>query len=271
MSSSLPAPDGDRPILLEAQGITKRFGPVSALIDVSLQVRGGEVLGLIGDNGAGKSTLVKVMSGALRADAGVILVDGVPRSFNDPSDARRAGIETVFQDLALVPTLNIAENIYLGRELCGGGQIGRWFRYLDKRTMRRETERGFQRLGVTLPPARTKVVALSGGQRQQVAITRAVLWGSHILLMDEPSAALGVRQTELVLSLVERLKSHHVAVVFISHNMEQVLRVADRVAVMRLGHKVAEVEVDETKTGADLVSLMTGAVSHGATSSHRAS
>lgn len=269
MSASQPVLDGDRPILLEAQGITKRFGPVSALINVSLQVRGGEVLGLIGDNGAGKSTLIKVMCGALRPDAGVIVVDGVPRSFNDPLDARRAGIETVFQDLALVPTLNIAENIYLGRELCSGG-LARWLRYLDKRSMRRETESGFQRLGVTLPPARTKVIALSGGQRQQVAITRAVVWGSHILLMDEPSAALGVRQTELVLSLVERLKSHGVAVVFISHNMEQVLRVADRIAVMRLGHKVAEVEVDGTKTGADLVGLMTGAIAHGAASSNRA-
>jgi ABC-type sugar transport system ATPase subunit len=248
----------DNQVVLEVQGATKQFGPVTALRDVSLQLRAGEVLGLIGDNGAGKSTLVGVICGTLKPDHGRVFVDGVPRSFSTPADARAAGIETVFQDLALVPTLNIAENVYLRRELCGPGPVARALRRLNKRAMRREVRSGFERFGVTLPPLRTKVSALSGGQRQAVALTRAVLWGSHIVLMDEPAAALGVRQTELVLSLVERLKSHGVGIIFISHNMQHVLRVADRIAVLRLGQKVADVDVNEI-TGTQLVALMTGA------------
>jgi ABC-type sugar transport system ATPase subunit len=248
----------ERPAVLEVRNVTKYFGPVTALRDVSLELREGEVLGLIGDNGAGKSTLVGVISGALRPDAGSVLVDGAERSFSTPADARRAGIETVFQNLALIPTLNLAENVYLRRELLAPG-LGRFFRLMSKRAMRRQVREGFERFGVTLPPVRTKVSALSGGQRQAVAITRAVLWGSHIVLLDEPAAALGVKQTELVLSVVERLKSHGVAIVFISHNMQHVLRVADRVAVMRLGQKVADFDVHEQTTGTDLVALMTGA------------
>jgi ABC-type sugar transport system ATPase subunit len=248
----------DTPVVLEVRDVTKYFGPVTALREVSVRLRKGEVLGLIGDNGAGKSTLVGVMSGALRPDGGSVVVDGLERTFATPADARRAGIETVFQNLALVPTLNLAENVYLRRELLTPG-IGRYVRLMSKRRMRREVRRAFERFGVTLPPVRTKVSALSGGQRQAVAITRAVLWGSHIVLLDEPAAALGVKQTELVLSLVERLKSHGVAIVFISHNMQQVLRVADRVAVMRLGEKVADFDVHEQTTGTDLVALMTGA------------
>jgi ABC-type sugar transport system ATPase subunit len=247
------------PTVLEVDGITKRFGAVTALRDVSLDVHAGKVLGLIGDNGAGKSTLVGVMSGALRPDEGTIAVDGVERTFATPAEARAVGIETVFQNLALVPTLNIAENVFLRRERYGPGAVGRAFHRLHKSAMRRDVQQGFERFGVTLPPVRTKVSALSGGQRQAVAITRAVLWGSHVVIMDEPAAALGVRQTELVLSLVERLKSHGVAIVFISHNMQHVLRVADRVAVMRLGEKVADFDVHEQTTGTELVALMTGA------------
>ena len=246
--------------MLAVEGVTKRFGPVAALREVSLELRAGEVLGLIGDNGAGKSTLVSVMAGNLRPDEGRVLVDGSERRFASPSDARDAGIETVFQNLALIPTLNIAENIFLKRERCGPGALGRYARHLQKGLMRREVQTAFDRFGVTLPPLRSKVSSLSGGQRQAVAITRAVMWGSHIVIMDEPAAALGVRQTELVLSLVERLRSHGVAIVFISHNMQQVLRVADRIAVMRLGQKVADVDVrDQTTTGTELVALMTGA------------
>jgi ABC-type sugar transport system ATPase subunit len=246
-------------VVLEVEGVTKRFGAVTALYDVSLQLRGGEVLGIIGDNGAGKSTLVGVMSGGLRPDEGRIIVGGVERSFGDPAEARAVGIETVFQNLALVPTLNIAENVYLRRERLGPGAVGKAFHRLHKAAMRREAREAFDRFGVTLPPVRTKVSALSGGQRQAVAITRAVLWGSHIVIMDEPAAALGVKQTELVLSLVERLKSHGVAIVFISHNMQHVLRVADRIAVFRLGEKVADFDLKEQTTGTDLVAMMTGA------------
>jgi ABC-type sugar transport system ATPase subunit len=246
-------------VVFEMQNVTKQFGPVTALRDVSLQLRAGEVLGLIGDNGAGKSTLVSIMSGTLRPGSGQILVDGSERTFATPADARGAGIETVFQNLALIPTLNLAENVYLGRELLAP-RIGRFVSLMSKRTMRREVQNAFERFGVTLPPVRTKASALSGGQRQAVAITRAVMWGSHIVLMDEPAAALGVKQTELVLSLIERLKSHGVATVLISHNMQHVLRVADRVAVMRLGEKVADFDVHEQTTGTDLVALITGAV-----------
>jgi ABC-type sugar transport system ATPase subunit len=251
--------NGERPVVLSVEGITKRFGAVTALNDVSLELRAGEVLGLIGDNGAGKSTMVGVMSGALRPDEGTVSVDGVERSFANPAEARAVGIETVFQNLALVPTLNIAENVFLRREQYGPGTLGKTFHRMHKSAMRRDVREGFERFGVTLPPVRTKVSALSGGQRQAVAITRAVLWGSHIVIMDEPAAALGVKQTELVLSLVERLKAHGVAIVFISHNMQHVLRVADRIAVFRLGRKVADIDVHDQTTGAQLVGLMTGA------------
>jgi ABC-type sugar transport system ATPase subunit len=248
-----------RPVLLEVDNVTKRFGPVMALRDVSLQLRAGEVLGLIGDNGAGKSTLVNIISGALRPDEGSVLVDGQERRFTDPSDARAVGIETVFQNLALIPTLNIWENIYLCREEFIRGPLGKVFRSMNKRAMRREVEKGFERFGVTLPPLRTKVSALSGGQRQQVAVTRAVLWGSHIVLLDEPVAALGVRQTKLVLELVKRLKAHGVGVILISHNMQHVMEVADRIAVLFLGRKVADFEVGEHTEASELVALMTGA------------
>jgi ABC-type sugar transport system ATPase subunit len=249
----------DARAVLAVDGVTKHFGAVRALNDISLEVRSGEVVGLVGDNGAGKSTLVGVMSGAIRPDEGAIVVDGEERTFATPAEARAAGIETVFQNLALVPTLNIAENVFLRRERYGPGPVLRALHRLHKSAMRREVQSGFERFGVVLPPVRTKVSALSGGQRQAVAITRAVLWGSHVVLMDEPAAALGVRQTELVLSLVERLKSHGVGILFISHNMQHVLRVADRVAVMRLGAKVADFDVHEQTTGTDLVALMTGA------------
>jgi D-xylose transport system ATP-binding protein len=261
MESAQPTPATSGPdpaALLEVDHVTKRFGPVVALRDVSLQLRAGEVLGLIGDNGAGKSTLVNIMSGAVRPDEGRILVDGRERHFGDPSDARAAGIETVFQNLALIPTLNIWENVYLCREEFRHGPLG-VLRSMNKRAMRREVEQGFDRFGVHLPPLRTKVSALSGGQRQQVAVTRAVLWGSHIVLLDEPAAALGVRQTQLVLELVERLKAHGVGVILISHNMQHVMQVADRIAVLFLGRKVADFQVDERTEASELVALMTGA------------
>jgi ABC-type sugar transport system ATPase subunit len=247
----------ERPVVLEVQAVTKRFGPVTALRDVSLQLRAGEVLGLIGDNGAGKSTLVNVLCGAVRPDSGRVLVDGVERDFSDPSDARAVGIETVFQNLALIPTLNIWENIYLRREQVGPGPVGRALRLMNKRAMRREVKAGFDRFGVTLPPMRTKVSALSGGQRQQVAVTRAVMWGSHIVLMDEPAAALGVRQSMQVLQFVRSLADRGVAVLFISHNMQHVLRATTRIVVLRHGEKVGDVPTAETDAR-EIVTLITG-------------
>ena len=251
--------DEEKPVVLTVENVTKRFGPVAALRSVSIELRAGEVVGLIGDNGAGKSTLVNVICGATRPDEGRVLVDGQERNFVDPSDARAAGIETVFQNLALIPTLNIWENIYLRREEFGPGRLGKAMRAMNKRGMRRETQAAFDRFGITLPPLRTKVSSLSGGQRQQVAVTRAVLWGSHIVLMDEPAAALGVRQTDLVLTLVENLKAHGVGLIFISHNMQHVLKVADRIAVLFLGNKVADFRVEPGTQASELVALMTGA------------
>jgi ABC-type sugar transport system ATPase subunit len=245
--------------VLELRGISKAYGAVRALTGVDLRLMAGEVLALVGDNGAGKSTLVAIVSGAVRPDDGTIVVDGRQHEFQSAIQARGAGIETVFQTLALAPTLNIAENVFLGRELVRPGAGARWLRWLDKAVMRRRVGEGFERLGLSLPPLHTKVGALSGGQRQAVAIARAVIWGSHIVLLDEPTAALGARQVEIVLSFVRRLKEHGVAVVFISHNMQHVLRVADRVVVLRLGRKVFD-GARANLTGLQLVGLMTGAL-----------
>ena len=245
--------------VLDLRGLSKSFGPVRALTAVSLKLNAAEVVGLVGDNGAGKSTMTRLIAGTMAPEAGEIIVAGEPRQFRSAHDARLAGIETVFQTLALAPSLDIAENVYLGRELIGSGPLSRLARSMDTAAMRRQVADGFARFGLNLPDLRTKVGALSGGQRQVVAIARAVLWGSRIVVLDEPTAALGVRQTELVLSFIERLRMHDVAVVFISHNMQHVMRVADRVCVLRLGQKVFD-GARSTLTSTDLVGLITGAL-----------
>jgi len=250
-----------RPVL-ELRGISKSYGPVRALHGVSCDIRSGEVVGLVGDNGAGKSTLVSILSGAAQHDRGEILVDGVEKVFRSALDARAAGIETVFQALALAPTLDIVSNIYLGREVRRKGHFGRLLWWLDKAAMRRQAASGFERLGLRLPALTTKVAALSGGQRQAVAIARAVIWGSRVVILDEPTAALGVRQTEIVLEFIERLKRQGVAVIFVSHNMQHILRVADRVLVLRLGRKVFD-GLRANLSGPQLVGLMTGAFADG--------
>ncbi len=253
---------GKQPPALEVRDITKRFGPVVALRGVSLSLGPGEVLGLVGDNGAGKSTLISIISGVARPDSGEIRLDGTPRTEGGARTTREAGIETVFQNLALVPTLSLVENMYLSRELYGPGRLAAAARRIDKRRMRREVEGAFTRLGLKMPPVTTKAGALSGGQRQAVAVARAVLWGSRVVIMDEPAAALGVQQTEAVLSLIGRLKAEGVATLLVSHNMEHVLRVADRVAVFRLGRKIADLDHREQPvTGMELVGLITGATS----------
>lgn len=249
----------DGPPVLDVRDVSKRFGPVTALGGVSMQMRAGEVVALIGDNGAGKSTLVSIISGVSKPDTGELLFSGHRLPNHTPKTAREAGVETVFQNLALVPTLSIADNIYLGREHCRGGNLGRRIGPLDKRRMHREVEAAFARLGLELPPVTAKAGALSGGQRQAVAVARAVLWQSKVVILDEPAAALGVKQTEAVLSLVEGLRDHGVATLFVSHNMEEVKRVADRVVVMRLGKKVADLDVRKQSVSAmQLVGLITG-------------
>lgn len=241
--------------LLEARGLVKRYGRVLALDDASFTAYPGEVVALIGDNGAGKSTLVKALSGAIRPDGGQILVHGKPVHMASPLDARRYGIETVYQDLALAPDLDAAANLHLGREI----YRFRPLHVLNKTEMRRRAVAAFADLGVELPDVTAPVVTLSGGQRQSVAVARAVAYASKIIFMDEPTAALGVVQRERVLDNIRRVRDRGIAVVLISHNMPEVLAVADRVEVLRMGHRVARFKAAEV-TVEQLVGAMTGAL-----------
>jgi len=251
-----PEPVGPAVPLLEARGLVKRYGSVQALDGASFTAYPGEVVALIGDNGAGKSTLVKTLSGVIRPDRGQILVSGKPVTFGSPLDARSYGIETVYQDLALAPDLDAAANLHLGRE------IYRWWpplRVLNKSEMRRRAVTAFADLGVELPDVTAPVGTLSGGQRQSVAVARAVAYASQIIFMDEPTAALGVVQRERVLDNIRRVRDRGITVVLISHNMPEVLAVADRVEVLRMGRRVARFIASET-TIEQLVGAMTGAL-----------
>jgi simple sugar transport system ATP-binding protein len=244
--------------LVEARGIRKTFGAVEALRGADFTVRPREVVALIGDNGAGKSTLVKVISGALEPDAGELLFRGEPAHLSSPLDARELGVETVYQDLALAPDLDAADNLYLGRPIMRGGVLGR-LGVIDRPAMRRESTGTFEELGVTVRDVRHRVGTFSGGQKQGVAVARAVAWANRVVIMDEPTAALGVKQTEKVLELIVRVKETGRAVVLISHNMPQVLEVADRVEVLRLGRRVLSVDAAEADPPL-LVAAMTGAL-----------
>jgi simple sugar transport system ATP-binding protein len=244
--------------ILELRGINKSFGPVHVLHDVDLTVRAGEVTALVGDNGAGKSTLVKCLSGAERADSGEILLDGKHVTLDSPTSARAHGIETVYQDLAVAPDLDPAANLFLGRELKRRGILGR-LGMLDKTEMRRRAVAEFARLGVQLQSVEVPIGSLSGGQRQSVAVARSVVWASKVVFMDEPTAALGVVQRERVLDVIRRVRDTGVSVVLISHNMPEVLAVADRIEVLRLGRRVARFTAAEA-TLEDLVGAMTGAL-----------
>jgi simple sugar transport system ATP-binding protein len=251
-----PEPDRSAVPLLEARGLVKHYGSVLALDGASFSAYPGEVVALIGDNGAGKSTLVKTLSGVIRPDAGQILVGGNPVSFSSPLDARSYGIETVYQDLALAPDLDAAANLHLGRE------IYRWFRplhVLNKTEMRRRAVTAFADLGIDLPDVTAPVATLSGGQRQSVAVARAVAYASKIIFMDEPTAALGVVQRERVLDNIRRVRDRGISVVLISHNMPEVLAVSDRVEVLRMGRRVARFTAANT-TIEQLVGAMTGAL-----------
>ena len=240
---------------LEASELTKHYGSVLALDGANFSAYPGEVTALIGDNGAGKSTLVKALSGAIRADSGRIRVDGTVVTMNSPLDARRYGIETVYQDLALAPDLDAAANLHLGREIYRFGPL----HVLNKREMRRRAVAAFADLGVQLKDVTAPVVTLSGGQRQSVAVARAVAYASKIIFMDEPTAALGVVQRERVLDNIRRVRDRGIAVVLISHNMPEVLAVSDRVEVLRMGHRVARFKASEASVE-QLVGAMTGAL-----------
>jgi simple sugar transport system ATP-binding protein len=245
--------------LLEARGIVKSFGKVRALRGADFSVYAGEVVALIGDNGAGKSTLVKTLSGVHPPDAGEIIFEGEPVTFHTPEDAHALGIETVYQDLALAPDLESAANLFLGREALRGGVLGK-LGFLDNRAMRKRTKEAFTTLGVGVQDVEAAVATFSGGQRQGVAVARAVTWASKVVFMDEPTAALGVVQTRKVLELIRRVRDHGLAVVLISHNMPDVIAVSDRVEVLRLGERVAQFKTSET-TIEGLVGAMTGALS----------
>ena len=227
-----------RPIL-EARGIVKRYGHVVALNEADLELYPGEILAIIGDNGAGKSTLIKALSGALQPDEGEILLDGERAHFHSPRDARRAGIETVYQDLAVAPSLDIAANIFLGRELRRRGPQGGLLRMLNKGAMRREAKRHFSELQIGVQSMGQAVENLSGGQRQGVAVARAAAWAQRLVIMDEPTAALGVKETGQVLDLIRRVRDRGLPVILISHDMPNVFALADRIQIMRLGRQAA--------------------------------
>ena len=247
------------PLVMQAKGLVKRYGQVTALDGSDFELRAGEILAVIGDNGAGKSSLIKALSGAVVPDAGEIFLDGQRVHFKSPIDARRAGIETVYQDLAVAPAMTIAENLFLGRELRRRGIAGTLLRMLDKKRMLTESMARMQDLKVGIRSMTQAVETLSGGQRQCVAVARAAAFAQHVVIMDEPTAALGVKEGGMVLELIRRVRDKGLPVVLISHNMPHVFELADRVHVARLGKRAAV--LNPKKIGmSDTVAVMTGAM-----------
>jgi fructose transport system ATP-binding protein len=246
--------------ILQARGLTKRFGRVTALDNADFDLYPGEILAVIGDNGAGKSTLIKAITGAIAPDHGEILMDGKPIHFRSPMDARRAGIETVYQNLALSPALSIVDNLFLGREIKAKGPLGALFRKLDKASMQRIAREKLSELGLlTIQNINQPVETLSGGQRQGVAVARAAAFGSKVVIMDEPTAALGVKESRRVLELILDVKRRGLPIVLISHNMPHVFEVADRIHIHRLGKRLAVID-PKKYTMSEAVALMTGAL-----------
>ena len=244
-------------VVLEARGLEKHYGAVVAADGQDLQIRRGEVMALVGDNGAGKSTLVKMLSGAIRPDAGTIVHRGREIHLHGPHDARERGIETTYQDLALAPNRDVVSNLYLGREIVRGG-VWKPFGLLDRRAMTRQATEQLSTLGVRLPALTgTPVGQMSGGQQQGVAVARAAAWATDVLFMDEPTAALGVRQSQAVLDVARRIAQGGVGVVLITHIMPHVMEVADRVVVLRHGRQVADMPSAELRQDR-LIALMSG-------------
>ncbi|MCO4317834.1 ATP-binding cassette domain-containing protein [Phyllobacterium sp. 21LDTY02-6] len=245
--------------ILTARGLVKRYGRVTALDHADFDLYPGEVLAVIGDNGAGKSSLIKAISGAIHPDEGEIHLDGKPINFRSPMEAREAGIETVYQNLALSPALSIADNMFLGRELRKPGIAGKLFRMLDRKTMEKLARDKLSELGLmTIQNISQTVETLSGGQRQGVAVARAAAFGSKVVIMDEPTAALGVKESRRVLELIQDVKKRGLPIVLISHNMPHVFEVADRIHIHRLGKRLTVIDPKEY-TMSDAVAFMTGA------------
>lgn len=245
--------------VLSAKRLVKTYGHVVGLDGVSLDLYAGEVLAIIGDNGAGKTTLIKCLTGAEIPDEGELRLDGQQVHFRRPQDARDAGIETVYQSLAVSPALDVAANMYLGREIRRPGPLGSVFRMLDTKTMRANARAELTRLGIsTLQDVSVAIENLSGGQRQAVAVARAAAFGSKVVVLDEPTAALGVRESNQVLELIKRLRENGVPVILISHNMPHVFEVADRIHIQRLGKRAGTI-TPQSHTMSEAVAIMTGA------------
>ena len=247
-------------VVMKATGLVKRYGQVTALDGADFELRAGEILAVIGDNGAGKSSLIKALSGATIPDEGRIELDGKPIQFRSPIDARRVGIETVYQDLAVAPAMTIAENLFLGRELRRPGWMGSVLRMLDKKTMLQQSIERMNDLKVGIRSMTQAVETLSGGQRQCVAVARAAAFAEHVVILDEPTAALGVKEGNMVLELIRRVRDKGLPVILISHNMPHVFEIADRIHVARLGKRAAVLNPKKISMS-DTVAVMTGAMS----------
>jgi fructose transport system ATP-binding protein len=245
-------------IIMQARGLVKRYGHVTALDGADFDLRAGEILAVIGDNGAGKSTLIKALSGALIPDQGEIRLDGNVVKFHSPIDARRQGIETVYQDLAVAAAMTITENLFLGREIRKTGVMGKVFRMLDKKRMLREADAHMKGLQIGIRSMKQAVETLSGGQRQGVAVARSAAFARHVVIMDEPTAALGVKEGNMVLELIRRVRDRGLPVILISHNMPHVFEIADRIHIARLGKRACVVNPKKISM-AETVAVMTGA------------
>ncbi len=246
--------------VVKGRSLVKRFGRVTALDHADFDLKAGEILAVIGDNGAGKSTLIKALSGALRVDSGSIEIDGEERHFGSPIEAREHGIETVYQNLALSPALSIADNMFLGRELHRPGFLGRWLKMLDKKRMRDFSRQKLTDLGLmTVQSIDQAVETLSGGQRQGVAVARAAAFATRFVIMDEPTAALGVKESRRVLELIKEVKARGLPIILISHNMPHVFEVSDRIHIHRLGRRACVIRPDDFSMS-DAVAVMTGAM-----------
>ncbi len=244
--------------ILQLKGISKHFGGVVAVSDVNMELRKGEVLGIVGDNGAGKSTLIKIISGVYQKDSGEIYLKGRKVEIDNPKDAMTLGIETVYQDLALVDSLDLPLNIFLGREIRYKGVMGSVFGFLNFREMRQSSIELLQKLKVNVKDLRIQVRYLSGGQRQIIPFARVMHWGKKIIILDEPTSALGVQESKSVLNVIRRLKEYGFSIIIISHNLQHIFSVVDRIMVLRRGEKVGMLKARET-TADEVVSMITGA------------
>ena len=245
--------------VLVAKNLSKHYGRVVALDNANLELYPGEVLAVIGDNGAGKSSLIKAISGAIKSDSGEIFLNGEQVQFASPIEARDAGIETVYQNLALSPALSITDNLFLGREIRSSGVLGKWFRKLDRKQMEKQAREKLSELGLlTIQNIGQAVETLSGGQRQGVAVARAAAFGSKVIIMDEPTAALGVKESRRVLELIQDVRGRGIPIILISHNMPHVFEVADRIHIHRLGSRLCVIDPKDHSMS-DAVAFMTGA------------